>query len=109
MALWEKISTAIESTPEKLNQAISMLRQSQDIVVAEPQKVLESVIKQAGLPRKLIGTFHQTYQKEPLQTAFGISQALTDAATHEELGLSPEESRQIEDVAGKYLRDQILM
>jgi hypothetical protein len=109
MALWEQISTVIESAPEKLNDAIAMLRQSQSIAVSEPQKVLESVIKKAGMPRKLIDKFHQAYLKEPIQTAFGISQALTDSAAHEDLGLSPEESRQIEDVAGRYLRETILM
>jgi hypothetical protein len=43
------------------------------------------------------------YDKEPYGTAFAVAQAVTDFETHEQLGLSPEDRKQLEDAAAEYL------
>ena len=104
MALFEQLPKVLQGIPDKLNKATYMLNKAQDYRVHEPHQVIEDIIRKAKIPNKSIPYFKEAFEREPLDTAFGVSQALTDSKTHTKLGLSPEDSRLIEDVAGNYLR-----
>jgi hypothetical protein len=104
MALFEQLPKVLQDIPAKLNKATYILNKAQDYRVHEPQQVIEDIIRKAKIPNKSIPYFKEAFEREPLDTAFGISQALTDSKTHTKLGVSPEDSRLIEDVAGNYLR-----
>lgn len=109
MQLWDNLSTVLQGIPEKLDTAVRMLRRSQDLKVSNPAKVIEDLIRQAKLPNKFIEQFQLAFIKEPHETAFGVSQSLTDFATHDRLNLSPEETSELENAAGTYLKDMLLM
>jgi hypothetical protein len=104
MALFEQLPKVLQGIPDKLNQATYILNKAQDYRVHDPQQVIEDIIRKAKIPNKSIPYFKEAFQQEPIDTAFGVSQALTDSITHAKLGMSPEDKRLIEDVAGNYLR-----
>lgn len=108
MQLFEQLPDILQGIPDKLNRATYILNKAQDYKVHEPQQVIEDIIRNAKIPNKSIPYFKEAFEHEPLDTAFGVSQALTDAKTHHKLGLTPEDSRLIEDVAGNYLRGILL-
>lgn len=101
--LWDKISTRLVGIGDKLARGVKSLEESRNILVADPQQEIEAVLRRAHLPKRLVAPLTAAFQKEPHPSAFGISQAITDAQTHQDLGLTPEERLQLEDAAGSYL------
>jgi hypothetical protein len=101
--LWSNITQILQDVPEKLSLAVQNLRQAQNIKVFDAKQAIEAIIKQAHMPKKLVDPFILAYEKEPFPTAFGIAQAVTDFQTHEQLGLIPEDRKQLEDAAAKYI------
>ncbi|PKL44147.1 MAG: hypothetical protein CVV41_05780 [Candidatus Riflebacteria bacterium HGW-Riflebacteria-1] len=101
--LWNQISHVLNAVPEKLGYAVHALRESQNKKVANAQAAIEAIIKQAHMPGKLVEPLMLAYDKEPYGTAFAVAQAVTDFETHEQLGLSPEDRKQLEDAAAEYL------
>lgn len=101
--LWNQISHVLQHVPERLSIAVNNLRQSQEKRIANPQLAIENIIRQAHMPAKLVEPFMVAYGKEPHDTMFGIAQAITDFQTHEQLGLIPEDRKQLEDAAAEYI------
>ncbi|PKL46187.1 MAG: hypothetical protein CVV42_17350 [Candidatus Riflebacteria bacterium HGW-Riflebacteria-2] len=101
--LWNQISHVLSAVPEKLGYAVHALRESQNKKVANAQAAIEAIIKQAYMPSKLVEPLMLAYNKEPYETAFAVAQAVTDFETHEQLGLSPEDRKQLEDAAAEYI------
>ncbi len=101
--LWSNITQILQNIPDKLCLAVRNLRQAQNIKVFDAKQAIEAIIKQAHMPKKLVEPFLLAYEKEPFPTAFGITQAVTDYQTHEQLGLIPEDRKQLEDAAAKYI------
>jgi len=101
--LWNQISNVLQYVPERLSIAVNNLRQSQEKRIANPQLAIEAIIKQAHMPQKLVEPFMLAYNNEPHDTLFGVAQAITDFQTHEQLSLSPEDRKQLEDAAAEYL------
>lgn len=106
MQLWERISSRLVGIGEKLTRGISTISRSTAITVDDPRKVIESILQRNHLSKRMVEPLLTTYQREH-HSAFGISQALTDAQTHEYLHLTPEERLQLEDAAGSYLETAI--
>lgn len=101
--LWNQISHVLSAVPEKLGYAVHALRESQNKRVANAQAAIEAIIRQAHMPGKLVDPFMIAYNKEPHDTVFGVAQAITDFQTHEQLGLVPEDRKQLEDAAAEYI------
>jgi len=101
--LFNQISHVLQHVPERLSIAVNNLRQSQEKRIANPQHAIEAIIRQAHMPAKLVEPFMLAYNKEPYETAFGVVQAITDFQTHEQLGLIPEDRKQLEDAAAEYI------
>ncbi len=101
--LWNQISHILQHVPERLSIAVNNLRQSQEKRIANPQHAIESIIRKAHMPAKLVEPFMLAYNKEPHDTMFGVAQAVTDFQTHEQLDLIPEERKQLEDAAAEYI------
>ncbi|HAE38386.1 MAG TPA: hypothetical protein DCG57_07080 [Candidatus Riflebacteria bacterium] len=105
--LWNQISNVLQYVPERLGTAVNNLRQSQEKRIANPQHAIEAIIRQAHMPAKLAEPFMLAYAKEPHDTMFGVAQAITDFQTHEQLGLIPEDRKQLEDAAAEYLTNAV--
>jgi len=101
--LWNQISSVLQYVPERLSIAVNNLRQSQERRIANPQHAIEAIVKQAHMPGKLTEHFMAAFNKEPHDTVFGVAQAITDFQTHEQLGLIPEDRKQLEDAAAEYI------
>ncbi|MBF0502984.1 MAG: DUF932 domain-containing protein [Candidatus Riflebacteria bacterium] len=103
LQLWEKISTRLVGIGEKLARGVKTLDESRNILVTDPQQEIENILRRAHLPKRLLEPLTKAFQKEPHFSAFGISQAITDAQTHQDLRLSLEDRLHLEDSAGAYL------
>ncbi|MFZ2955426.1 MAG: DUF932 domain-containing protein [Candidatus Ozemobacteraceae bacterium] len=103
LQLWEKISTKLVGIGEKLSRGVKTLDDSRNILVTDPRREIESVLRRAHLPKRLLEPLTKAFQKEAHFSAFGVSQAITDAQTHQDLHLSLEDRLQLEDAAGSYL------
>lgn len=101
--LWSRMAEIVKNVPEKLGYAVHSLRESQNKRVTNAQSAIEAVIRQAHMPGKLLEPFMMAYNKEPHDTVFGVAQAITDYQTHEQLGLAPEDRKQLEDAAATYI------
>ena len=62
---------------------------------------VRGVLTEPNLPLRLFDPIMEAYGREPVPTAFGVSQAITLAAQR----FSPEERLQLEQAAGEYLRN----
>ncbi len=102
--LWERVSHNLIGIGEKLSCGIKTLTDARNITVDDPRRVIETVLQRAHLPKKMVEPLMVAFSREPHASAFGISQALTDAQTHQEMGLSPEDRLALEDAAGSYVQ-----
>ncbi|HNV68260.1 MAG TPA: DUF932 domain-containing protein [Candidatus Ozemobacteraceae bacterium] len=99
-----KLTDSIRHAPELLAQGISNLVQSRQRPISNPEEALALLLSRAKIGNKHLPAFLAAYAREPQPSVFGIGQAATDAQTHLQIGLSPEDRLQLENVTGEYLR-----
>jgi hypothetical protein len=93
------LSDSLQRVPGMLRQAGETLQASTGRQIADVGMAVTGLLQQAGLPMRFHEPIMAAYQREPVATAFGVSQAMTLAAQ----GLSPEDRLEVEQVAGRYL------
>lgn len=86
--------------PSMLGQAGERLRLSSGRVVDDVPTAVTGLLQAAKLPARFHDPIMQAWEREPLNSAFGVSQAVTLAAQR----FSPEERLELEQAAGEYLR-----
>lgn len=96
---WE-LADKLEQLPAQLRMAGDVLRASTGRRVVDVEDVVRGVLQQAALPVRFLAPIVDAYNREPLPTAFGVSQAMTLAAQR----FSPEERLELEAAAGSYLQ-----
>lgn len=96
---WQ-LADRLEQLPGKLQLAGDALRASTEAQIADVKATVRGVLQQANLPLRMLPPVMEAYGREPLPTAFGVSQALTLAAQR----FPAEERFDLEQAAGEYLR-----
>ncbi len=99
--------TSMRDIKDRLQMSVDTLNNSQNYRVADVEHDIATIIRQARLTRKLAPTFIEAWHKEPMETVFGITNAITDSETHKLLELEPEESRQLQDAAADYMAKHV--
>ena len=99
--------TSMRDIKDRLQMSVDTLNASQNYRVADVEHDIATIIRQARLSRKLAPTFIEAWHKEPMETVFGITNAITDSETHKLLELQPEESRQLQDAAADYMAKHV--
>ncbi len=98
-SLGELITEGVAGLPEKFHQSHRRLLASTRQRVAVVEQEVRDVLDHSRLPQRLVKPILDAYRREPLQSAFGVSQAMTLAAQ----GLTAEERVDLERAAGRYL------
>jgi len=96
---WE-LADKLEQLPGRLRSAGDVLRRSAELRIENIEQAVRGVLTEGNLPLRMLGPIIDAYGREPMPTAFGVSQAITLAAQR----FSPEERLQLEGAAGNYLR-----
>ncbi|MBQ2594691.1 MAG: DUF932 domain-containing protein [Candidatus Riflebacteria bacterium] len=99
--------TSMRDIKDRLQMSVDTLNNSQNYKVADIENDIATIIRQARLSRKLAPTFIEAWHKEPMETVFGITNAITDSETHKLLELQPEERRQLQDAAADYMAKHV--
>ncbi|MFH0959514.1 MAG: hypothetical protein V1897_12495 [Pseudomonadota bacterium] len=100
----EQIGNKFQEIPGQLRRAGQILQSSRAVGITNVEDTITRILRDAGLPRKLVQPLMLAYNREPGANAFNVAQAMTDNATLDELGMKPEERHQLETAAGEYLR-----
>lgn len=98
-ALRELLSSKLEDVAGRLHQGQTRLRAATERRVEDVPAALLEILHTAELPQRLLPALLAAYGREPIPTAFGVSQAFTLAAQM----MSPEERLELEQAAGAYL------
>ncbi|MCU0694576.1 MAG: hypothetical protein MUF54_24615 [Polyangiaceae bacterium] len=94
------LSDNLQQLPGRLRHAGEVLQLSVERQVADVEATVRGVLTQGNLPLRMLEPIMEAYGREPMPTAFGVSQAITRAAQR----FSPEERLELEQAAGGYLR-----
>jgi hypothetical protein len=97
--LTELLAERMAGLPGQLQQGAQALRAATARHVTDVEADVRGLLESARLPARLLPAVLAAYDREPMPTAFGVSQAATLAAQ----GLRPEERLEIERAAGQYL------
>jgi hypothetical protein len=95
----EKIAAGLDGVAEKLHRGARLLEASTRNHVENADAEVRALLRGARLPLGLARDIMEAYAKEPRQSKFGVSQALTLAAQR----VSPEIRFDLERLAGQYL------
>ena len=98
-ALRALLAERLLDLPGRLHQGQMRLRAAAEKKVDDIPAELRHVLEHAGLPQRHMPALLSAYGREPLPSAFGVSQAITLAAQ----SMSPEERLDLEQAAGRYL------
>lgn len=93
------LDAKLHDLPGRLLEGQRRLERAEQVGVDDIEGTLRVFLVEAKLPQRLLPPILAAYAKEPLPTAFGISQAVTLAAQ----ALPPEERLDLEEAAGRYL------
>jgi hypothetical protein len=99
--LTELLASQTQGLPGRLREGADILVRSTARRVADPATELHAILDAANLPGRILPALQAAYEREPVPTAFGISQAVTLAAQ----GMRPEERVELEGAAGRYLAE----
>lgn len=105
--IWNEVSVKFLEVPGKLRIAGQVLANAQNVRIENPEETIGRILIAAHLPKRLAAPILAQYQRED-QSAFGLSQALTDSGMLSSLQVSPEERQQIEVAAGEFLRNSVV-
>jgi hypothetical protein len=95
----EQIAAGLNGVAEKLHRGAQVLEASTGHHVDDAEREVRELLRRARLPVGLARDIMAAYAKEPRQSRFGVSQALTLAAQR----VSPEVRYELEALAGAYL------
>lgn len=101
--LFEEISEQCSDITRKIDLGLQNIEDAQIIQVNNPEAEVTRLLKDNGLPQKMIPMVMEAWNREPLNNKFGISQALTDNRMIIENKLEPETAEVLQRVAGNYL------
>jgi len=101
--LFEEISSQCADITRKIDLGLQNIEDAQIIHVNNPEAEVTRLLKDNGLPQKMIPMVMEAWSREPLNNKFGVSQALTDNRMIIENNLEPETAEVLQRVAGKYL------
>lgn len=101
--LFDEISSQCFDITGKINNGLKNIEDAQIIQVNNPEAEVTRLLKDNGLPQKMIPMVMEAWNREPLSNKFGISQALTDNRMIVENSLEPETAEILQRLAGKYL------
>ncbi len=99
--LKQALSVGLQGLPARLLQAGRALELSAHHAVVDVEAALVDVLRLARLPLRLLPALLGAYHREPHQSAFGISQAVTLGA--QDHSVSAEERVALETAAGEYV------
>jgi hypothetical protein len=85
--------------PLRFREAGNLFRLAEERRVEDVRVEVTAILRGAGLPRRNLDAILQAWEREPRNTAFAVSQAVTRAAQ----GMSPELRFDLERAAGAYL------
>lgn len=102
-SLFDEISSQCADLRSRIDLGLKNIEDAQIIEVSEPEAEVTRLLKDNGLPQKLIPMVMEAWSREPLPNKFGVSQALTDNRMIIENKLEPETAEVLQRVAGKYL------
>ncbi len=97
----ERIAAGLDGVAAKLHRGAAVLAASTRQHVEDAEREVRDLLGRARLPLGLVGDVMEAYAKEPRQSRFGVSQALTLAAQRG----SPEVRFDLERIAGQYLAE----
>ncbi len=103
----KEIGAKFQEIPGQLRRAGQVLQTARAVSIENIEETITRILQQAHLPRKLVQPLLVAFYREPHSSAFGVAQAMTDAATLAELGMKPEERHQLETAAGNFLQNII--
>lgn len=95
----QSLREGLQGVGDRIRQGTYVLGESVGHLVENIDAEVRRVLKSAKLPVRLVRGVLAAYAREPHQSRFGVSQALTLAAQ----GESPEVRLLLEEVAGRYL------
>jgi hypothetical protein len=98
-ALLEGLRLKAAELPGELGRGVERLLTSEERMVQNVEGEITEILRTHRLPSRLLAPVMAAYGREPNQSAFGVSQALTLAAQ----SFSPEERLDLEHAAGRYL------
>jgi hypothetical protein len=98
-ALLEGLRHKAADLPGELGRGVERLLLSEGRVVENVETEVTTILRDHRLPSRLLPAVMAAYGREPIQSAFGVSQAITLAAQ----SLTPEERLDLEHAAGQYL------
>lgn len=101
--LFDEISSQCFDITGKINNGLKNIEDAQIIQVNNPEAEVTRLLKDNGLPQKMIPMVMEAWNREPLSNKFGISQALTDNRMIIENNLEPETAEILQRLAGSYL------
>jgi len=101
--LFEEISSQCADIKHRIDLGLKNIEDAQIIQVNNPEEEVIRLLKDSGLPQKMIPMVMQAWNREPLPNKFGISQALTDNRMITENAIEPEQAEILQRAAGKYL------
>lgn len=93
------LARRLHELPGMLTHAGETLRASTERQIDDVEAAVRGLLHESNLPLRMFDPIMDAYGREPMPTAFGISQAVTLAAQR----FSPEERLQLEQAAGRYL------
>ena len=97
--LLKELRIQVADLPAELGRGVERLLLSEGRHVENVEAEVAGILRDHRLPARLLPRVMQAYGREPLPSAFGVSQALTFAAQ----SLTPEERLELERAAGSYL------
>jgi hypothetical protein len=95
----ERIVAGLDGVAGKIHRGAELLEASTRHRIHDAEREIRDVLRQARLPLGLVSDIVEAYRKEPNQSRFGISQALTLAAQR----VTPEVRHDLERAAGVYV------
>lgn len=101
--LIEEIGSQCSDIISRIDLGLRNIEDAQIIHVNNPEEEVTRLLKDNGLPQKMIPMVMEAWSREPLPNKFGISQAMTDNRMIIENKLEPETAEILQRAAGKYL------
>lgn len=97
--LLEGLRLKAAELPGELGRGVERLLLSENRPIENVEAEVAGILQTSRLPSRLVAQVMTAYGREPIASAFGVSQAFTLAAQ----GLAPEERLNLEHAAGRYL------
>jgi hypothetical protein len=100
-ALMDGLRLKAAELPGELGRGVERLLASEARAVPNVEAEITDILRTHRLPSRLLAPIMAAYGREPIPSAFGVSQAITLAAQ----SMTPEERLDLERAAGRYLAD----